>query len=92
MSSLNVLKKRRDVLKDEIVANLDFFLIGTVNRSPAMRNYGLTTKVDGKSVSLYVRQGIAEKALEMAARYKKLWLTIQKLSKLNFEILKLENE
>lgn len=92
MARLDILKQRRDVLKEEIVADLDSFLIGTVNRSPAMRHYGLTTKVEGKTVSLYVRQGMVERALDMATRYKRLWLSIQKLSKLNFEILKLECE
>jgi hypothetical protein len=39
-----------------------------------------------------VRKDIAKKAMEMTKRYKKMWLLIQKLSALNFEILKLENE
>lgn len=92
MSRLELLIQRRNALKEEVVAELDSFLIGTVNRSPAMRNYGLTTKVDGKTKTLYVRQGMVGRALDMATRYKRLWLAIQKLSALNFEILKLESE
>jgi hypothetical protein len=89
---MEILKKRRDRLKKDISANLEFFLIGTVAKSPAMSGHGLTTKVKGKTVSLYVRKDIAKKALEMTRRYSKLWLLMQKLSKVNWEILKLENE
>lgn len=89
---LELLKKRQVIIKDEVTANLGAFLIGTVYRSPAMRRYSLTTKVKGKTVSLYVRKDIEKKALQMSERYRKLWADIQELSKLNWEILKLENE
>jgi hypothetical protein len=92
MSRIDILKKRQDMLKEEITARLDSFLIGTVAKSPAMTGYGLTTKVKGKTVSVYVSKGIAKKAQEMNRRYNKMWLLMQKLSKLNWEILNLENE
>lgn len=92
MQRMEILKKRRDRLKEDVSANLEFFLIGTVAKSPAMSGHGLTTKVKGKTVSLYVRKDLAKKALEMTRRYNKLWLLMQKLSKVNWEILKQENE
>ena len=92
MERLSVLKKRQDLLQQEIMAHLDSFLIGTVAKSPSMSGYGLTTKVEGKTITLYVRKSLVPKALEMGKRYKKLWDLIQKLSKINWEILKLENE
>lgn len=92
MERIDILKKRRTRLKEDITANLEFFLIGTVAKSPAMTGHGLTTKVKGKTVSLYVRKDIAKKAQEMTKRYNKLWLLMQKLSKVNWEILKMENE
>jgi len=52
----------------------------------------LTTKVEGKTVTLYVRKALVLKALEMGRRYNKLWSLLQKLSKVNWEIVKLENE
>lgn len=91
MQKIDILKKRQVLLKEEIMARLDSFLIGTIAKSPAMTGYGLTTKVKGKTVSLYVRKGIARKAQEMNRRYNKMWLLMQKLSKVNWEILKLEN-
>jgi hypothetical protein len=92
MDRIALLERQRNRLKEDITAQLGFFLIGTVAKSPSMRGHGLTTKVKGKTVSLYVRKDIAKKATEMTRRYKMLWLLIQKLSAVNFEILKLEHE
>jgi hypothetical protein len=92
MQRIDILKKRQGMLKGEIAVRLDSFLIGTIAKSPAMTGYGLTTKVKGKTVSLYARKGIAKKAQEMNRRYNKMWLLMQKLSKVNWEILNLENE
>ena len=92
MSRLALLKRRQMLLCQEITAHLDSFLIGTVAKSPSMSGFALTTKVEGKTVTLYVRKDIVLKALEMGRRYKKLWSLIQKLSKVNWEILKLESE
>ncbi|RPI80159.1 MAG: hypothetical protein EHM45_00010 [Desulfobacteraceae bacterium] len=92
MSRLDALKKQQDHLQKNILNHLDSFLIGTVAKSPSMSGYNLTTKVENKTVTLYVRKDIVLKAVEMGKRYKTLWLLIQKLSKVNFEILKLENE
>jgi hypothetical protein len=92
MEQIDILRKQQKRLSEDITAQLEFFLIGTVAKSPSMTGHGLTTKVKGKTVSLYVRKDIAKKATEMTRRYKMLWLLIQKLSALNFEILKLEHE
>ena len=92
MSRLDILKKRQDRLREDISSMLDSFLIGTVAKSPSMTGHNLTTKVEGKTVTLYVRKGIAPMALEMSNRYKKLWKLIQALSKVNFELLNLENK
>ena len=92
MSRLALLEKRQILLRQEITAHLDSFLIGTVAKSPSMSGFGLTTKVEGRTLTLYIRKDLVLKALEMGRRYKKLWSFIQKLSKVNWEILKLENE
>ena len=89
---VDVLKVQRDRLKEDICAYLDSFLIGTVAKSPSMTGHGLTTKVQGKTVSLYVRKGIVKEVEEMTKRYKRMWLLLQKLSKINWEILKAESE
>ena len=92
MQRLQLLKKRQGLLIQEITAHLDSFLMGTIAKSPSMSGHSLTTKVKGKTVTLYVRKDIVLKTLDMRKRYNRLWTLIQKLSKINFEILKLENE
>ena len=92
MSRGDILKKRQARLKEDITSMLDSFLIGTVARSPSMTGYSLTTKVKGKTVTLYARKDIVPKALEMGNRYRTLWTLIQALSKVNWEILNLENQ
>ena len=92
MARLDILKKRQEMLKHDICAMLDSFVIGTVARSPSMTGHNLTTKVDGKTVTLYVRKNIAPKAMQMSKRYSSLWKLMQALSKVNFEILKLEDK
>ena len=92
MSRTDILKKRQGRLREDIAAMLDSFLIGTVAKSPSMTGHNLTTKMEGKTVTLYVRKDIVPEALEMGRCYKRLWTVIQALSKVNWEILNLENK
>jgi len=92
MERLEILKKHRGRLREDITALLDSFIIGTVAKSPSMSGYGLTTKVKQKTVSLYVRKNVVHQAQEMTRCYGKLWTLIQELSKVNWEILKLESK
>ena len=92
MSRTDILKKRQGRLREDIAAMLDSFLIGTVAKSPSMTGHNLTTKMEGKTVTLYVRKDIVPRALEMCRCYKRLWRLIQALSKVNWEILNLENK
>ncbi len=92
MRRWDILKKRQARLREDIEAMLDSFLIGTIAKSASMTGHSLTTKVEGKTLTLYVRKDIVPKALEMGNRYKRLWTLIQTLSKVNWEILNLENK
>jgi hypothetical protein len=92
MSRWDILKKRQSRLREDITSMLDSFMIGTISKSPSMTGHSLTTKVEGKTITLYVRKDIVPKALEMSNRYKRLWTLIQALSKVNWEILNLENK
>ena len=91
MRRWDILKKRQARLREDIEAMLDSFLIGTIAKSASMTGHSLTTKVEGKTLTLYVRKDIVPKALEMGNRYKRLWTLIQALSKVNWEILNLES-
>ena len=61
MARIELLKKRRSMLKEQICNNLDL-LVGSVCKSPAMKYHNLTTKFNGKTVSKYVRKGHVPKA------------------------------
>ncbi|MBW2539026.1 MAG: hypothetical protein JRE27_05425 [Deltaproteobacteria bacterium] len=91
MKKVDLLKKRQAMLEEQICNNLDI-LIGSVVRSPAMMYHSLTTKVDGKTVTRYVRKGLVPKVKKMTDRHKRVRILIQKLSKVNWELLKLESK
>ncbi len=91
MRRIDLLRKRQAMLKEQIRNNLEL-LMGTVARSPAMMYHSLTTKVEGKTVTRYVRKGLVAKVKKMTERHKNVRILIQKLSKVNWELLKLESK
>ena len=91
MKRIDLLRKHQASLKEQIRNNLDL-LMGTVVRSPAMMYHSLTTKVEGKTVTRYVRKGLVPIVKKMTDRHKRLRLLINKLSKVNWELLKLESK
>ena len=91
VKKLDFLRKQQTMLREQICDNLDM-LVGSVVRSPAMMYHSLTTKVDGKTVTRYVRKGLVPKVKKMTDRHKRVRTLIQKLSKVNWELLKLESK
>ena len=91
MKKVELLRKQRDMLQEQICNNLDL-LIGSVVRSPAMMYHSLTTKIEGKTVTRYVRKGLVPKVKNMTLRHKKVRELIQKLSAVNWELLNLESK
>ncbi len=91
MKRIDLLRKRQVLLKEQICKNLDL-LMGTVVRSPAMMYHSLTTKVEGKTVTRYVRKGLVPKIKKMTDRHKRVRMLIQKLSKVNWDLLKIESK
>ena len=92
MGRLDSLLKRRAWLKDEIMANLDF-IAGTVSAKGASTfGYNLTAKVEGKTVSSYVPIALVETVREMNRRHRALRERMLELSRVNWEILKLESK
>ena len=91
MKKIDFMIKQQDMLKEQICNNLDL-LVGSVVRSPAMMYHSLTTKVEGKTVTRYVRKGLVPKVKKMTDRNKRIRTLIQKLSNVNWELLKLESE
>ena len=91
MKTIELLKHQQALLKEEICANLDL-LIGSVGCSPKMMNHNLTTKIEGKTVTRYVRKGLVPAVKKMTDRHKRVRSLIQKLSSVNWELLKLESQ
>jgi hypothetical protein len=87
----DLLRERQRLLKEQICENLDL-LIGSVVRSPSMMSHALTTKVAGKTVNRYVRNGLVTKVKIMTERNQKLRALIRQLSNVNWELLKLDSE
>jgi hypothetical protein len=91
MSRWDILKQRQARLREDSASLLERFLIGTVSQSPSMTGHSLTTKVGGRTVTLYVRKALVPQAVAMGTRYKRLWALLQALSKVNWELLNLED-
>lgn len=91
MKRIEMLKRQQALLKEQICENLDL-IIGSVVRSPAMMYHSLTTKVGGKTITRYVRKGLVPKVKKMTDRHKRVRSLIQRLSNINWELLKLQSK
>ena len=91
MATTDALKKKRDKIKSEIAADLEI-LAGSLGKSPAMAGYSLTTKREGKTVTVYVRKDLAEKVQAMTERHKKVKALLLELCRVNWDLLRMENE
>lgn len=85
-------QRRRDLLGQRIVANLDI-LIGSVStKGPKRSGYNLTFKWRGVTRTRHIRKEDEERVRGMTARHKILKKLIQQLSDLNWEILTRQSE
>ena len=91
MRRWDILKQRQARLREDSAALLGSFLLGTVAKSPYMTGHSLTTKMQGKTVTLYARKAIVPQAVEMGTRYRRLWTLLQALSRVNWALLNLEH-
>jgi hypothetical protein len=91
MPTTDALKKKREKLKREISGDLEI-LAGSLGKSPAMAGYSLTTKKEGKTVTLYVRKDLAPKVQAMTERHKKVKALLLELCQVNWDLLRMENE
>jgi hypothetical protein len=86
------LKRRRELLAEQIAANLDI-LIGSVStKGPKRPGHNLTFKLDGVTRTRHIRKEDLAKVRWMTARHKKLKHLIQQLSDLNWQILTLQSQ
>ena len=83
-----LLEFRRDQLKRQIQAALDL-LQGSLHKNPSQRGFHLTTKVDQKTVTKYVRRELVPRVRVMTANHLKVRKLLQRLSEVNWRLLQL---
>jgi len=83
-----VLRFRREQLQRQINAALDL-LQGSLHKNPSQRGHHLTTKVDQKTVTKYVRQEQVPRVRAMTANHLKVRKLLQRLSEANWRLLQL---
>ena len=86
-----LLQFRRDQLLRQINAALDL-LQGSLHKNPSQRGHHLTTKVDQKTVTKYVRKELVPRVRAMTRNHLKVRLLLQRLSEVNWRILQLPPE
>ena len=83
-----LLRFRQEQLKRQINGALDL-LQGSLHKNPSQRGYHLTTKVDQKTVTKYVRQELVPQVRAMTGNHLKLRRLLQRLSETNWRLLQL---
>ncbi len=85
------LQQKQERLKCEVGQSLDF-LIGSVTSQGVRGGHSLTTKIDSKTRSKYIRKTMVGEVRKMTIRHAHLKGLLKELSEVNWELLKLENE
>ena len=83
-----VLQFRREQLQRQINDALDL-LQGSLHKNPSQRGYHLTTKVDQKTLTKYVRKELVPQVRAMTRNHLKIRKLLQRLSEANWRLLQL---
>jgi hypothetical protein len=84
--SHDALRRRQERLKAQIQEALDL-LQGSLHKNPSQRGFHLTTKVDQKTVTKYVRAEWVPRVRRMTANHLKVRRLLQRLSEVNWRVL-----
>ena len=83
-----VLQFRREQLQRQINDALEL-LQGSLHKNPSQRGYHLTTKVDQKTITKYVRKELVPQVRAMTRNHLKIRKLLQRLSEANWRLLQL---
>ena len=83
-----LLQFRKQQLQHQINDALEL-LQGSLHKNPSQRGYHLTTKVDQKTITKYVRQEWVPKVRAMTRNHLKVRKLLQRLSEANWRLLQL---
>ena len=84
----DTLRFRQEQLQRQIHEALDL-LQGSLHKNPSQRGYHLTTKVDQRTVTKYVRLELVPRVRAMTANHLKVRKLLQRLSDANWRLLQL---
>lgn len=82
------LQFRKQQLQRQILQSLDL-LQGSLHKNPSQRGYHLTTKVDQKTVTKYVRKELVPQVRALTRNHLKVRRLLQRLSAVNWRLLQL---
>jgi hypothetical protein len=83
-----VLRFRLEQLQRQINACLHL-LQGSLHKNPSQRGYHLTTKVERKTLTKYVRKELVPQVRAMTANHRKVRRLLARLSEANWRLLQL---
>ena len=83
-----VLQFRKQQLQRQINQAMEL-LQGSLHKNPSQRGYHLTTKVNQKTVTKYVRQELVPLVRAMTGNHLKVRKLLQRLSEANWRLLQL---
>jgi len=83
-----ILQFRKEQLQRQINQALNL-LQGSLHKNPSQRGYHLTTKVDQKTVTKYVRHELVPEVRAMTGHHRKVRKLLQRLSEANWRLLQL---
>lgn len=86
-----VLQFRQEQLKRQINDALDL-LQGSLHKNPSQRGYHLTTKVEQKTRTKYVRKELVPQVRAMTRNHLKVRKLLQRLSEANWRLLQLPSQ
>ncbi len=81
-----ILRFRKEQLQRQINQSLDL-LQGSLHKNPSQRGYHLTTKVEQKTLTKYVRQELVPQVRAMTGNHLKVRKLLQRLSEANWRLL-----
>ena len=85
------LQFRQEQLKNQTLAALDL-LQGSLHKNPSQRGYHLTTKVNQKTVTKYVRKELVPQVRAMTRNHLKVRRLLQRLSDVNWRLLQIRSK
>lgn len=83
-----ILQLRQEQLQRQVGLCLDL-LQGSLHQNPSQRGYHLTTKVNQKTVTKYVRKELVPQVRAMTRNHLQLRKLLQRLSDTNWRLLQL---